>query len=224
MRLDMVNNALHAARVGLIELKQSRVDLIITFRADYSAIQCEAGDVVKITNDVYGFADKLFRISRLREVEGEDGSLTVDVTALEYDSTVYTDETLEDSADVQGSGIPTFGGSSTLPAPSAPIAATISTTTPSFTLQTTISPSSTAPTEVQWWYSTTSTGGFTYFANEYSATGSFNPGSTVTDVVSLPIEGTFYFQARTGLGSRYSNLSTSSAVGFVWNPNDYGGI
>lgn len=224
IRLDMVNNALHAARVGLIELKGSRVDLIITFRADYSAIQCEAGDVVKITNDVYGFADKLFRISRLREVEGEDGSLTVEVTALEYDSTVYTDETLEDSADVQGSGIPTFGGSASLPAPSAPIAATISTTTPSFTLQTTISPVSTAPTEVQWWYSTTSTGGFTYFANEYSASGSFTPGSTVTDVVSLPIAGTFYFQARTGLGSRYSNLSTSSAVGFVWNPNDYGGI
>jgi hypothetical protein len=224
MRLEMSNNALHAARIGLIELKQSRVDKIITFRADYSAIQCEAGDVVKVTNSVYGFTDKLFRISKLREIEGEEGSITVEVTALEYDSTIYTDETLVDSADTPGSGIPTFGGSASLPPPSAPIPAIISTTTPSFTLQTTINPTSTGVDEVQWWYSTTSTGAFSYFANEYPAGGNYAGGSTVTDIVSLPIEGTFYFQARTGLGGRYSSLSSSSSPGFVWNPNDYGGI
>jgi hypothetical protein len=224
MRLEMVNNALHAARIGLIELKQSRVDKIITFRADYSAIQCEAGDVVKITNDVYGFTDKLFRVTKLREIEGEEGTITVEVTALEYDSTIYTDETLIDSADTPGSGIPVFGGSATLPAPSAPIAATISTTTPSFTLSSTINAASTPPDEIQWFYSTTSTSGFVYFSNDYSATGGFTPGATITDIVSIPIEGTFYFQARTGLGGRYSSLSTSSNVGFVWNPNDYGGI
>jgi hypothetical protein len=224
MRLEMVNNALHSARIGLIELKQSRVDKIITFRADYSAIQCEAGDVVKVTNSVYGFTDKLFRISKLREIEGEEGSITVEVTALEYDSTIYTDEILNDSADTPGSGIPVFGGSATLPPPSAPIPAVISTTTPSFTLSSTISPTSTPPDEIQWWYSSTSTGGFVYFANDYSATGGFTPGSTVTDVVSIPIEGIFYFQARTGLGGRYSTLSEASDPGFAWNPNDYGGI
>jgi hypothetical protein len=224
MRLEMVNNALHAARIGLIELKQSRVDKIISFRADYSAIQCEAGDVVKVTNDVYGFTDKLFRITKLREVEGEEGTITVEVTALEYDSTIYTDETLTDSADTPGSGIPTFGGSASLPAPSVPTVEIISTTTPSFRLSTTISPTSTAPNEIQWWYNTTSTGNFSYFANEYSSIGGFAPGSTVTDIVSLPIEGTFYFKARAGLGSSYSALSTSTSVGFAWNPNDYGGI
>ena len=224
LRLEMTNNALHAARVGLIELKQSRVDKIITFNADYSAIQCEAGDVVKINNDVYGFSDKLFRITKIREVEGEDGTITVEITALEYNSTIYTDETLTDSADTPGSGIPTFGGSATLPAPSQPTVATISTTTPSFRLSTTINPASTAVDEVQWWYNTTSTGAFSYFANEYPAGGTYAAGSTVTDVVSLPIEGVFYFKARTGLGSRYSNLSTSTSVGFAWNPNDYGGI
>lgn len=224
MRLEMVNNALHAARVGLIELKQSRIDKIITFRADYSAIQCEAGDVVKVTNNVYGFVDKLFRISRLREVEDDAGGITVEVTALEYDATVYTDEELYDSADVPGSGIPTFGGSATLPAPSQPIVATISTTTPSFSISTVIAPTSTVVDEVQWWYSTTSTGGFAYLTNEYSGVGGFAANSTVTDIVSIPQEGTFYFQARTGLGARYSNFSTATSVGFYWNPNDYGGI
>jgi hypothetical protein len=60
--------------------------------------------------------------------------------------------------------------------------------------------------------------------NEYPVTGSYAGGSTVTDVVSIAQAGTFYFKARTGLGSRYSNLSTSTSVGFAWNPNDYGGI
>jgi hypothetical protein len=180
--------------------------------------------VVKVTNDVYGFTDKLFRISKLREIEGDEGTITVEVTALEYDSTIYADETLTDSADTPGSGIPIFGGSATLPPPSAPIPAIISTTTPSFTLSSTISPTSTAPDEIQWWYSTTSTGGFVYFANDYSGGGGFTPGSTVTDIVSIPIEGEFYFKARTGLGGRYSTLSDSSDPGFDWNPNDYGGI
>jgi hypothetical protein len=224
MRLDMVNNALHSARIGLIELKGSRADLIITFRADYSALQCEAGDVVKVTNDVYGFEEKLFRISKMREVEDESGGITVEITALEYKSTVYTDETLEDSADTPGSGIPTFGGSASLPAPSAPTVATISTTTPSFRLETTIDAASTGVDEIQWWYNTTSTGSFSYFANEYPAGGTYVGGVTVTDVVTLPIAGTFYFKARTGLGSRYSELSSSSSPGFYWNPNDYGGI
>ena len=224
MRIDMINNALHAGRIGLIELKGSRADLIITFRADYSALQCEAGDVVKVTNNVYGFEEKLFRISKMREVEDEAGGITVEITALEYKSTVYTDETLNDNADVPGSGIPTFGGSASLPPPSIPVAATISTTTPSFSLSTTIAPTSTAVDEVQWFYSTSSSTGFAYLANEYPVSGSYAGGTTVTDVVSIAQAGTFYFKARTGLGSRYSNLSTSTSVGFAWNPNDYGGI
>lgn len=224
MRLDLVNNALHAARVGLIELKGSRVDLIITFRADYSAIQCEAGDVVKITNDVYGFTDKLFRISKLREVEDEGGAITVEITALQYDATVYTDEELFDSAAVEGSGIPVFGGSANLPAPSVPVVATLTTTTPSFSISTNISASSGPVDEVQWFYNTTSTGSFSYLTNEYSATGNFAAGSTATDIISIQQSGTYYFQARTGLAARYSTLSTSTSVGFYWNPNDYGGI
>jgi len=224
LRLDLANNAIHSARIGLIELKQSRADLIITFRADYSALQVEAGDVVKVTNSVYGFDEKLFRVSKTREIEDDVGGITVEITALQYDADVYTDETLEDSADTPGSGIPTFGGSATLPPPSIPIVALISTTTPSFTLTTTIDPVSDVVDEVRWFYSTTSSGTFSYFANEFSGVNGFAAGSTVTDIVSLPIAGTFYFQAQTGKGSRYSNLSTSTSVGFVWNPNDYGGF
>ena len=224
LRLDMANNALHAARVGLIELKQSRIDLIITFRADFSALQCEAGDVVKISTPVYSFVNKLFRITRLREVEDEQGGITVEITALQYDANVYTDEMLVDSASTPGSGIPSFGGSSSLPAPGIPTVEVINTTTPSFRISTTISAGSSNIDEVQWWYNTTSSGTFSYFANEYSATGNYPALSTVTDIVSLPQDGTFYFKARVGQGGRYSDYSGSSVSGFYWNPNDYGGI
>ena len=224
LRLDLANNALHAARIGLIELKQSRADLIITFRADYSALQVEAGDVVKITNEVYGFNEKLFRISKTREVEDETGNITVEITALQYDAGVYTDETLEDSADTPGSGIPVFGGSATLPAPSTPVVATINTTTPNFTISTTINPASDVVDVVQFWYNTTSTGNFTPFPSIPSGIIGFAPGSTVTSIVSIPVAGTFYFQAQTGKAGRFSAYSSSTTVGFVWNPNDYGGF
>lgn len=224
LRLEMANNALHAARIGLIELKQSRADLIISFMADYSALQVEAGDVVKITNEVYGFDEELFRVTKTREVESDDGNITVEVTALQYDADVYTDETLTDSPDTPGSGIPTFGSSARLPAPSTPIVATINTTTPAFTISTTIDANSDVVNEVRWWYSTTSTGNFEPFASEPAGIDGFAPGSTVTDIVSLPLAGTFYFQAQTGIGGRYSDYSTATSVGFVWNPNNYGGF
>jgi hypothetical protein len=222
MRLDLANNALHAARIGLIELKQNRSDFIITFRADYSALQCEAGDVVKITNSVYGFDQKLFRISKMREVEDEAGGITVEVTAIEYDAGVYTDETLQDSADTPGSGIPTFGGSSTLPAPSAPVVVSVTTgTNPSFELATTIAPTSSPVDEIQWFYATTSTGSFLYLTNEYSATGSWGANTTVTDTIVVA-PGTYFFQARAGSGARYGNFSNTSTQ-FIWNPSiDYG--
>jgi hypothetical protein len=224
MRLNLVNNALHAARIGLIELKGSRVDKIITFRADYSAIQCSAGDVIKITNEVYGFDANLFRITRVREVEDEMGGLTVEITASEYNASVYTDETLYDSTAIPNSGIPSFGGSASLAAPSAPIVSLITTTTPSFRLSTTLDPNNGPVDEVRWFYNTTSTGVFSYLGNEINTANNFAAGSTVTDILTIPASGTFYFTAQVALSGRTSGYSGVSSPGFVWNPNNYGPI
>jgi hypothetical protein len=214
MRLEMVNNALHSARVGIIELKQSRVDKIITFRADYSAIQCEAGDVVKVTNSVYGFVNKLFRISKLREIEGEEGSITVEVTALEYDADIYIDETLLDSADTPGSGIPVFGGSETLPAPSTPTATGNATaSTPFFVVSTQIAAGSIPVDSVDFLISTSPSGPFTSLA---VVVGPFVSGTTVNspNIAGRP-SGTYYFRAKTIVGARASTESASSSA-FSW--------
>ena len=224
IRLDMANNALHAARVGLIELKQSRADLIITFRSDYSALQCVAGDVIKITNNVYGFTDKLFRISKIREVEDEGGSITAEITATLYDPDVYIDETLTDSAVAEGSGIPTFGGSSSLPAPSAPTITNVNTLTLSFNLSTTVSPTSGPVNEVQWFYSTNSSTGYAYLTNEINSSGNFAAGSTVTDSITILTPGNYYFKARTGLGNIYGDLSGNSGMLVFTTGTDYGSI
>lgn len=210
MRLDMVNNALHAARVGLIELKQSRADLIITFRADYTGLQCTAGDVVKVTNSVYGFVDELFRISKIREIEDDAGTISVEITATKYDPSVYVDEILEDSSAVEGTGIPTFGGSATLPAPSEPIITEVNTSTRSFVLTTTIDPASGPVNEIQWFYSTSSATGYVYLTNEVNTSGNFGAGTTVTDNITILTSGNYYFKARSGLGARYGDLSVPS--------------
>jgi hypothetical protein len=221
LRLDMVNNALHAARVGLIELKQSRADLIITFKADYTALQCSAGDVVKITNSVYGFVDELFRISKIRELEDDVGSISVDITATKYNASVYADEILDDSSVVESTGIPVFGG---LPAPSEPIISSVNTSTRSFVLTTTINPVSGPVNEVQWFYSTSSATGYAYLTNEVNTSGNFAAGSTVTDNITILTPGNYYFKARAGLGARYGDLSVESDLLVLTEGADFGTI
>jgi len=224
MRLDLVNNALHAARVGLIELKQSRADLIITFKSDYTALQCSAGDVIKITNSVYGFTDELFRITKIREVEDDVGGISTDITATKYNADVYVDEILLDSSAVEGSGIPTFGGSATLPAPSEPIITSVNTSTRSFVLSTTIDLASGPVNEIQWFYSTNTASGYTYLTNEVNTSGNFGAGTTVSDNITILTQGNYYFKARSGLGSRYGDLSVTSDLLVLTDGADFGTI
>ena len=224
MRIDLVNNAIHAARIGLIELKQSRIDLIITFLADYSATQIEAGDVVKITNNVYGFNEKLFRITKTREVEDESGSLTVEVTASQYDATVYSDDNLQDYAASSPSGIPSFGSSASLPPPGAPTLTNSNPTAsiPNFTISSLISATSGPVSLIEWFYASSAGGTYIYLANERPSSGNFAAGATISDVITNLSAGTWFFKARTSNGQLYSDFSAASAS-FSWSPAGSGG-
>jgi hypothetical protein len=106
MRTDLCNNNIHAGRVGLMELYQSRADKVVTLAADYSALQVEVGDVISLTNSIYGFVNKLFRVTRVRETEADDGGLAAEITALEYDPAVYVDYSLYLSSQKPTSNIP----------------------------------------------------------------------------------------------------------------------
>lgn len=90
-RLNMCNDRARVAQLANVDINQSRVNMIMEFTADYSALQVDVGDVVKFTSDLYGYTDKLFRCMRVVENEDAEGMLTVKITLLEYDSDVYGD-------------------------------------------------------------------------------------------------------------------------------------
>ena len=91
-----VNNYIQAAYLGERRLLQSREDLIITCALDYSGIQIEAGDVVKVTLAEYGWDEKLFRVSQVQEVKDESGFLGARISAFEYNNTIYANDPLND--------------------------------------------------------------------------------------------------------------------------------
>jgi hypothetical protein len=212
LRLEMCNNALHAGRVGLIELKQSRVDLITSFTADWSALNVRAGDVIKLTTEVFDFNEKLFRVTKTREIERDDSTITVEITALEYNADIYTDETLVDSAENSGSGIGSIANS--VPAPTAPtVTGNATAATPFFTVSTTISSGSLPVDSVDFLIGTSSGG---TFENLATVQGPFNSGDTVTSPnIAGRASGTYYFRARTNIGIRRSDESASSSA-FTW--------
>lgn len=224
MSIDMVNNALHAARIGLIELLQSRLDLLINFTADYSALETEVGDIIKITNPVYNFNGKPFRVLKVREIENENSQLVAEITALEYNEGVYYEQTLYDNDPAPTSAIPPGGTDVTLPAPSTPVVISQDSTanSPNFTLQTTIDPSSGPVGVVEWFYSSNSSTGFIWLDNSIPPSGTYSAGETITDVITAYVEtGTWYFKARTGISGQTGPLSAASAA-FVWNPQPAG--
>ena len=106
---DILNEPIQAQLLGFIELKQSRVDLIIKFDTDYSYYGLSAGDVVSVTNTQFGFSSKLFRIISVAEIQDEQGPLRIGITALEYDANVYDEDdlyryTVSDSTGIVGIG------------------------------------------------------------------------------------------------------------------------
>jgi hypothetical protein len=94
--LPLVNNAVQAKYLAARRIYQSREDLVVSFRTDYSGIQVEAGDVVRITHETYGWTDKLFRVSEVIEEKDMNGNLFASFRAFEYNATVYVDDPVAD--------------------------------------------------------------------------------------------------------------------------------
>jgi hypothetical protein len=86
--VDLMNDPIQAEYIASVELKQNRVDKIISFRTDFSKIGLKAGDLISVTSTQYAFTSKVFRIVEVSE-EDEEG-LIISITALEYDANVYS--------------------------------------------------------------------------------------------------------------------------------------
>jgi hypothetical protein len=107
--LDMCNEPVQAEIIGLIELKQARLDQIVTFRSDYSTLNLNAGDIITLTHDIYQFSAKKFRVISLTEVDADDGSIQIEITALAYDPDVYDTSDLGRYIRTDRNGIKTIG-------------------------------------------------------------------------------------------------------------------
>jgi len=140
MSLDLVNNSVQAELLGQLELRQSRDDLVVEFTTNQYGIQAQAGDVIKITSDLYDWSPKLFRVMRVKEQETDTGGLVASIQALEYNADVYSVEPITEFTTAKNIGIGVYGASPYLPLPPAVVIATVDADAPipNFELQVTI--------------------------------------------------------------------------------------
>jgi hypothetical protein len=106
---DIINEPIQAQLLGFIELKQSRVDKIIKFETDFSYYNLKAGDLIDVTNSRFSFSGKLFRIISINEMQDNESALIMEITALEYDSNVYSTADLYRYTRSDVNGIITIG-------------------------------------------------------------------------------------------------------------------
>ena len=103
--LPLVNNAVQAKYLAVRRLLQSREDLVVQFATDFSGIQIEAGDVIRITFAPYGWTDKLFRVSSVAEEKYTDGNLGAQIVAFEYNDSIYDDNAIQDFVPAFNTGL-----------------------------------------------------------------------------------------------------------------------
>ena len=140
MSLDLCNNSMQSDLLGQMELRQSRDDLVIEFTSNFYGIQAQAGDIIAVTSELYSWYPKYFRVMRVKEIEGEDGDLTAQIQALEYNPDAYTIESIAEFSTSSNIGIKVWGASPNMPPPPAVVIAAIDADAaiPNFQLQVTI--------------------------------------------------------------------------------------
>lgn len=104
IELPFTTNAHEAKRLADMTLAQSRYGLVVSFRATIAGLLCEVGDVVTLTHTTPGWSAKPFRITRMALTEEGE----VEVTAAEYDASVYTANPLTAPRQTETSNLPGY--------------------------------------------------------------------------------------------------------------------
>ncbi len=222
--LPLVNNSVRAQYLATRFLKAAREDLQVQVEINYEGLQLEAGDVVTVTNSNYGWTAKQFRINKVVEKFGDDGSIVAALNLMEFNASVYDDADITEFTPAPNTGIgdPLFFGTLY-----APVVTSLqpSITNPSFGLNVTCA-SSGIVQYAEIWYSA-----FASPADDqriFAGTTAVNPGGnpftpaasmgTVT-LQNIP-SGDWYFAVRmvNALGS--SIFSPSSSV-LRWRPTTF---
>lgn len=222
--LQLVNSNVRAQLLANRFLESCREDLQVQLTVNFEGIQLEAGDIVTLTNANYGWVAKLFRIAKVTEKFGEDGSVTATLALLEFNPLVYDDVAITEFTPAPNTGLGsplTFG---TIPAPTIG-GAQPSAPNPSFQVNVTTS-SAGIVQYAEIWYSpyASPTASQRIFAGTTAIQSNGNPydPSTAMPIVTLTDipSGDWYFFSRmvNQLGS--SDFSSASAK-FTWRPTTF---
>jgi len=222
--LQLVNGNVRAQLLANRFLESCREDLQVQLTINFSGIQLEAGDIVTVTSSNYGWTSKLFRIAKVTEKFGDDGSVTAALSLLEFNPAVYDDANITQFAPAPNTGLgspTTFG---TIPAPVIG-GALPSAPNPSF--QVTVTTSTAGIVQyAEIWYSAfaTPTAAQRIFAGTTAIQSNGNPYSqstampvvTLTDIPS----GNWYFFSRMVNQIASSDFSAASSL-LQWRPTTF---
>jgi hypothetical protein len=99
LTLPFANTSTQATYIGWKRLYASRNDINVSFTMDYSGIQIDAGDIIAVQHDWYGwvagnygdgtYPGKPFRVTQVKESKDSNGFLTAQITAIAYDDRDY---------------------------------------------------------------------------------------------------------------------------------------
>lgn len=104
--LYFTNNNVRVQLIANRLLKAAREDLQLSCKINYSGIQLEAGDVVTVTNQNYGWAAKPFRIMKVTEEFSDQGAVNASLMLTEFNGSVYDDIAITEFAPSPNTGLP----------------------------------------------------------------------------------------------------------------------
>jgi hypothetical protein len=117
VNLYLVNNSVQAQYLANRMLEAAREDLQLQVEINYIGLELEAGDIVTVTNANYGWTAKLFRVMKVIEKFGDDGSIVASLNLMEYNPAVYDDKNVTEFTPSPNTGIGSPSAFGTVPAP-----------------------------------------------------------------------------------------------------------
>jgi len=221
IKLPLVDNNVQAQLLAIRFLKAARLDLQVTCSVNYIGLELEAGDVVTVTNSIYGWVAKLFRITKVVQKFAQDGAVTVDLTLQNYDPSMFNDASITQFTPSANTGLPNPNIFGTIPAPtvsgSQPIA-----NIPSFQVNATTSSVGIIQYAEIWYSAFSNPANNQYiFAGTTAVQSNGNPYNTNTAMPPVTLTGipagNWYFFTRMVNSLTKSNYSPASTV-FNWRP------
>ena len=217
LRMEFVNNNVQAEYLANQQLRQTRDDLVVIFTADYSALQVDAGDIIKLLEtEIYGQNNKLYRVMKCVENETDDGMITVNITAIEYNADVYTVEPITEFTPSPNSDIGLFNRLGQASTPTVDNERSLL-SLPVFDVNTN-SPASGMYDRAELHFADNSSFNNSQLLLTKSTPSTFGNGTEVEFTVRGMPTGTYYYRTRVGNEQGYGAYSSTSSA-HTWTAN-----